>query len=391
MAAETLREAASGVTARPARSALTALGTVLGIAALVATIGLASTAGAQILNRLDVLAATDVVVEPRPGEPDVLRWDAVDEIERLNGVESAAFVSDLVDEAGAARTASTVGVTDADVGVVAVSPSVWRTVDAELGAGRLLGRADETLELPTAVVGDGAARRLGIFDVSGSPVIFVDGRPVTVVGIVTATRRRPELLNSVIVTNAFARARLGLRAPSRVQIETSLGANELIRDQSTRLFAPNRPDSLIASSPPLPKAVRAHVSSDVSALLLTLGGVSLVVGALGIANVTLVSVLERTGEIGVRRALGALRRHIGMQFLCESTVLGLIGGALGMAFGIMVVIGVSMAKSWSPSLPGAVVLASPALGAAVGLLAGLYPAWRASGIEPAEALRSGGL
>jgi ABC-type antimicrobial peptide transport system permease subunit len=134
--------------------------------------------------------------------------------------------------------------------------------------------------------------------------------------------------------------------------------------------------------------VREGVQNDLNSLFLLLGGVSLLVGATGIANVTLVSVLERVGEIGLRRSLGAARRHIAGQFLLESTALGLIGGILGAALGTLIVVGVAASRTWTPVLEAAVPLAAPLLGGVVGLLAGLYPAIRAASLEPVEALRS---
>ena len=125
------------------------------------------------------------------------------------------------------------------------------------------------------------------------------------------------------------------------------------------------------------------------ALFLVLGGVSLLVGAIGIANVTLVSVLERVGEIGLRRAVGAARRHIAYQFLLESTAMGLIGGVVGASAGIIVVVSVSAARTWTPVLDPLIPFGSVLVGAATGLLAGLYPAVRASLLEPVEALRAG--
>jgi ABC-type antimicrobial peptide transport system permease subunit len=172
-------------------------------------------------------------------------------------------------------------------------------------------------------------------------------------------------------------------------METRIGATKLISQQAPHALRPDSPRALKVASPPEPQRARDRVQSDLSLLFLMLGGVSLLVGAIGIANVTLVSVIERTGEIGLRRALGAARRHIALQFLLESATMGLVGGVLGASLGTLVVVGVSAYQSWTPVLDPLVPFAAPLLGGLTGLISGTYPAFRAARLEPVEALRSG--
>jgi macrolide transport system ATP-binding/permease protein len=217
----------------------------------------------------------------------------------------------------------------------------------------------------------------------------VGDRLYAVMGLLSGVRRQNSLRGAAIMPEGTARREFGLPAPGIAQIETRLGAVDLIARQAPTALSPHDPRLLKVSAPPDPRSLRRAVESDLNALFLLLGGVSLLVGAIGIANVTLVSVLERVGEIGLRRALGAGRRHIAAQFLLESTGMGLAGGIMGASAGTLVIVGVSASNTWTPVLDPWVPLGAPLLGAVIGLLSGTYPALRAAGLEPVEALRSG--
>jgi len=392
-----LEEALASLTARPGRAVLTALGTVMGVAALVATLGLSKTAGNQIVGRFDALAATDIVVAPkaaaagRATSAGGLPWDAEARVTRLNGVVAAGSLSDVDLRGDLIRSVPVndpVAQTEFQLPVKAASPGLFQAVRAELAAGRLPDAGHSARADRVAVVGSNVAEQLHVTRIEDQPAIFLGDRLYVVIGVISGVARQSSLLGSIVIPEGTAGRDFGLAAPASVQVETRIGAANLIAGQLPLALSPTDPTLLKVTAPPEPRRVRAGVQSDLNALFLLLGAVSLFIGAVGIANVTLVSVLERVGEIGLRRSLGAARRHIAGQFLLESTTLGLLGGVLGAALGTLVVVGVAASRTWTPVLEPWVPLGAPLLGGTIGLLSGIYPSVRAAALEPVEALRS---
>ena len=392
-----LNEALAGMLARPGRMLLTVLGVVIGLTALVATLGLTRTAGNRIITQFDQLAATELFVRGRPGrttgvvDPRAIPWDAPARLRRLRGVVAAGTLSD-VDVGG--RLVSSSPVKDPSSGaafkvsVKAASPELFRAVRAELRTGRLIDPGHSNRADRVAVLGPDAALRLGIHNLGRLPAISIGDDLYLVVGILRDVVRTPELLGSIVIPEGTARHYFGLAGPGALVVETDIGAAYLIADQAPSALRPDDPRSVRVEVPLEPKRVRDEVKTDLNAMFFLLGALSLVVGAIGIANITLVGVMERTAEIGLRRAIGATRWHIAAQFLVESASTGFVGGIIGASLGVLIVVGVSAYQVWTPVLDAMAPFLAPLVGGGIGLFSGTYPALRAARLEPVDALRS---
>ncbi|QOC27352.1 ABC transporter permease [Microbacterium hominis] len=379
---------------------MTLAGTVLGVGALVATLGFAQTAAGQIARQFDAVAATGIEITPSTastrggGQVATARlpWDAVERVERLAGVESAVLLSDVALPDGATVTA--VPVNDPSIAlpaappIVAASAELLDTIGGTVQAGRMFDLGHDRRGDRVAVVGARVAERLSINRIDSQPSIFIGGIAYAVIGIVDGFERRADLLDAVIVPTGAARADFGLGGPGSVQARIVVGAGPQVKDQAPLTLNPADPDAVEVAAPRAGSDLSRGVQSDVNIVFVALGVIVLLAGGLGIANVTMLSVMERTPEIGLRRALGATSRQIAGQFVVESVVIGLLGGIMGAALAVLGVLAVSLVAGWVPVLDPLLAAAGAVLGGVVGLVAGWIPARRAARIEPVVALRS---
>jgi putative ABC transport system permease protein len=269
--------------------------------------------------------------------------------------------------------------------VYGVSPGLRDAARARVD-GRWLDRWEQETGAKVVVLGRAVARKLEIS--RPGRLVYLDGVPFWVAGILLSSEAAPQLTAGIVVSDRVSLAFGEPSDESYMLLRTAPGAAQVIARQAPIQVLPEGPEDLAASAPPDPRTLRNEVESDTARTVISMALVSVLIGAISIANSALTGIYQRTHEIGLRRALGATPRHVLAQTLIETTVLGLVAGLAGSLIGIMATLAVALNAGWTPVIDPWVPLAAPLLGALVGAVAGVYPALRAARIEPSTALRS---
>jgi putative ABC transport system permease protein len=393
-----LRVASVGLRARPLRAALSALGIAIGTAAIVAVLGLSSSSQAGLLAEIDRLGTNLLTVEAGQsltGEPARLPLEAPGRITLLDHVQLLAHTS-LLKDGKVYRSSMIPAANSGGLQVRATSLNLLSVLDTGIARGSWLNAG--TAREPVAVIGSVAAQRLGINRVYADQRIWLGGQWFSVAGILEPSPLATDIDASALVGYPAAEKYLGYISmaggktktgpPSTIYVRTATGHEAAVQSLLAPTANPEAPDEVNVSQPSDVLTARAAAAGAFDGLFFGLGVVALIVGAVGVANIMIISVLERRSEIGLRRALGATKGQIRTQFLAESILLALIGGVVGVLAGIATTAVYASSKSWAVVIPVEAWSGGIASAILIGAFAGLMPAVRASRMPPTVALRT---
>lgn len=377
-----------GLGMRRLRSLLTTIGIAIGIAAIVAVMGVSESSRANLLASLDRLGTNLLTVTPGQtllGEDSSLPTEAPGMVERIGPVEAVSGTT--VVDATVRRTDLVPSTQTGGIGVLAAETDLDETLELTLADGAFLNEA--TARYPAVVLGAIAADRLGITSIDHPVLIWIGDRWFSVVGILEPNALAPELDRSAIIGSAAATELFDTPTTfDMLYVRTTPQAIDDVRAVLGPTANPANPEEVRVARPSDALEARAAAETAFTALLIGLGTLALLVAGVGIANVMLMSVLERRTEIGLRRALGATRRHIAGQFLIEALLLAGLGGVTGAVLGVGFAAAYARAQDWPLVLPVAGVAAGVGAALLIGAIAGLYPARQAARVSPTQALHA---
>jgi putative ABC transport system permease protein len=361
---------------------------MIGIAAMVAVMGLSQSSKSELLAQLERLGTNLLTVQPDSGlglGTGNLPATATDMIARIGPIEKTSMLSAV--NANVYRNDLIPQGKTGGISVQAVDQDLLDLLGGSIADGVWFDTA--RADFPNVVLGWIAAERLGIPQVSGVQQVWLGGRWFTVIGIINLFELAPDLDRSVFIGHSAAETYLDHEnLPTRVLVRVDPAKVDQVLTVLAATANPAFPEEVLVDKPT--DALEAQEAADdaLTALLLGLGAVSLIVGGVGIANIMVISVLERRSEIGLRRALGATRRHVASQFLGEALLLGGLGGTGGVLLGVVVTAIYANIKGWATLVPPIALIGGISAALLIGGIAGLYPAVRAARLSPTEALRT---
>ena len=380
--------ASIGLRMRRLRAALSALGICIGIAAIVGVLGVTQSSESDLLGQIDRLGTNLLTVQNgrsfngQEGRLPLTATAMIGHMPAVQHVSATALLSPPVYRTDLVPAFETGG-----IGVRAIDTSLLSALDGSILRGTFLNAA--TARYPAAVLGFGAARYLGIDRVDIPTRVWISHQWFTVIGIISPLPLAPEIDQSVLVGWPIAQSSLGFDgSPTRIYVRAITDQVVAVDTLLAATADPQAPEQVVVSRPSDALSARLVVQDASTSLILGLGAIALLVGGVGIANVMFVSVLERRSEIGLRRALGATRVHIAVQFLAEALLLSSIGGVVGVMAGVFATAGYATVQGWSVLIPPLSIWAALGATGLIGGVAGLYPALRAARLAPTDALRA---
>jgi putative ABC transport system permease protein len=386
-AADVARTASVGIRTRKLRAALSALGIMIGIAAMVGVLGLSESSKSDLLAQLDKLGTNLLTVQAGTGigiGSGELPEEAAVMIARIGPVETTSTVSEV--DANVYKNDLVPSGQTGGISVQAVDINLLDTLAGTVADGQFITVANAAY--PTTVLGSVAAERLGIAEVTGTQQIWLGEQWFTVVGVLDEFELSPDLDRAAIIGITAAETYLDHDpVPTSILVRSDPAYVDDVMGVLAATANPENPEEVEVARPTDALEAKEAADDAFTALFLGLGAVALLVGGVGIANVMVISVLERRSEIGLRRALGATKRHVAVQFLGEALLLAGIGGIGGVLLGVGVTTLYANLRGWDALIPPIAMAGGVAAALIIGAIAGLYPAVRAARMSPTEALR----
>jgi putative ABC transport system permease protein len=383
-----LRAGSLGLRSRRVRAALSALGISIGIAAIVGVLGISQSSKTGLLDELGQLGNLLTVQSQTTtfGQQTELPVTAEGMVSRIGPVTSVTEIGSI-SNVYVYRTSIVPAIDTGGISLTAADPALPATLGATMAHGTFLNAA--TIRYPAVVLGAEAASLLGIYGLAHATQVWIGGHWFTVVGILNPVELISQMDSMAFIGFPIAEQYFGFDGyPTGLYLRSVPSQVDAVAAVLPATVNPENPSVVGVSYPSDILKAEVAARGAYNGLFLGLGAVALLVGGVGIANVMVISVLERRTEIGLRRALGATRRHIGEQFLAEALLLAVLGGLVGTVIGAAATVIYAASQHSQVQIPAVALYGGLGAALAIGAVAGLYPAMRAARLSPTEALRA---